>query len=192
MNILIVTAHPSSFGDTHTIAKTYADAKKEKNNVVKIVDLYSSEYKVDVLTFANIREFVPSKVQLKFHEQITWANEIVVVHPIWWGMPPSIMKSWVELTFWPRVAYRYLPGGKVEKLLTGKTAKIFVTCGGPSWYYHFIFMPLLSFWKICVFEFSGVDVIDLKICGNLDRDKNEPEKRASRIQKFLEKIKKSA
>jgi putative NADPH-quinone reductase len=99
------------------------------------------------------------------------------------------MKSWVELTFWPRVAYRYLPTGKVEKLLTGKTAKIFATCGGPSWYYYFYFMPLLSFWKICVFGFSGVDVIDVKICGNLDKWKDE--KRSKHLEKFLEKIKNS-
>lgn len=179
-------------GDTHTIAKTYAEAKRAKGNTVEIVDLYAKENRVEVLTFENIREFVPSPVQKKFQEQLVWANELVVVHPIWWGTAPSIMKSWVELTFWPKVAYCYLPGGKVEKMLAGKSAKIFATCGGPSWYYHLIFMPLLSFWKICVFEFSGVDVVDVKICGNLDTDKNFPEKRAARIQKFLRSIKNSA
>ena len=148
MNILIVTAHPSPLGDTHAIANTYAEAKRLKQHEVQIVDLYSKEYEVPVLNFTNIREVVPSKVQLKFQEQLQWAHEIVVVHPIWWGTPPSIMKSWVELTFWPKVAYGYLPGGKVNKMLTGKTAKIFATCGGPSWYYHFIIMPLLSFWEI--------------------------------------------
>lgn len=191
MNILIVIAHPSPLGDTHTIAKTYAEAKRDKKHTVQIVDLYGEEYKVDVLTYTKLSEFTPSKVQLKFQEQILWANEIVVVHPIWWGMPPSIMKSWVELTFWPRVTYRYASGGKVEKLLIGKTAKIFATCGGPSWYYHLLIMPLLSFWKLCVFEFSGVDVTDVQICGNLDTGKNNPEKRAERIEKFLRKIKNS-
>lgn len=191
MNILIITAHPSPFGDTHTIAKTYADAKLEKKHTVKIVDLYSEEYKVDTLRFTRLSEFVLSKIQSKFHEQILWANEIVVIHPIWWGMPPSIMKSWVELTFWPRVTYRYASGGKVEKLLLGKTAKIFATSGGPSWYYHLLIMPFLSFWKLCVFEFSGVDVVDVKICGYLDTGKNNPEKRAKRIEKFLQKIKNS-
>lgn len=189
MNILIVKAHPSSHGDTHTIAKIYADKKKADGHSIEMVDLYSQEYNVDLLKFENIREFVPSKVQLKFQEQIQWANEIVVIHPIWWGVPPSIMKSWVELTFWPRIAYRYLPTGNVEKLLTGRTAKIFATCGGPSWYYYLYFMPLLSFWKICVFGFSGVDVVDVKVCGNLDKWKDE--KRAKHLEKFLEKIKKN-
>jgi NAD(P)H dehydrogenase (quinone) len=186
MNILIVTAHPSSKGDTHTIAKTYAEAKKQKGHDVKIVDLYAKENKVELFSFENIREFTPSLVQKKFHEQILWAHEIVVVHPIWWGIPPSIMKNWVELTFWPGIAYKYTPTGTVDKLLHGKTAKIFATCGGPSWYYHLYFLPLLSFWKTCVFSFSGVDVIDLKVCGNLDKWKGE--KRENHLQKFLQQI----
>lgn len=189
MNILIVTAHPSPSGDTHTIAKTYADVKAAQGHSVQIVDLYADDYKVDVLRFTNIREFVPSKVQLKFQEQVLWANEIVVVHPIWWGLPPSIMKSWAELTFWPRVTYRYTGPGKVEKLLTGKTAKIFATAGGPAWYHYFLFMPLTSFWKIAVFGFSGVDVVDVKVCGNLDVYMNE--KRTIHLEKFIKKIKRS-
>ena len=59
MNILIVTAHPSPLGDTHTIAKTYAEAKNNKNNTIQIIDLYSEEHKVDLLKFTNIREFAP-------------------------------------------------------------------------------------------------------------------------------------
>jgi putative NADPH-quinone reductase len=189
MNILIVTAHPSPLGQTHVIANTYAEAKRAKNNIVQIVDLYADEYKVTMLDFLEIRNFTPSKVQLKFQEQIKWADEIVVVHPIWWGTPPSIMKSWVELTFWPKVAYHYSEKGKLEKLLTGKTAKVFVTCGGPAWYHYFIFMPLTSFWKVAVFGFVGIDITKVQICGNLDIYKNE--KRAKHIEQFLKKIKKS-
>lgn len=189
MNILIVTAHPSPQGDTHTIANTYAEAKRAQGHSIQIVDLYAEENKVDVLRFTNIREFVPSKVQLRFQEQVLWANEIVVVHPIWWGLPPSIMKSWAELTFWPRVTYRYTGPGKVQKLLLGKTAKIFATAGGPSWYHYFLFMPLTSFWKIAVFGFSGVDVIDVKVCGYLDIYMNE--KRTKHLENFIKKIKKS-
>lgn len=190
MNILIVTAHPSSKGDTHTIANTYADAKRSKGHTVTIVDLYSKEYAVPSLAFENIREFPISAVQKKFHEQLTLASEIVVVHPIWWGTPPSVMKSWTELAFWPRVAYKYTPTGSVEKMFTGKTAKIFCTAGGPSWFHYLPILPLAQFWKICIFGFVGVDVVDVKICGNLDKWKDE--KRAKHLEKFIRSIKNSA
>ncbi len=191
MNILIVTAHPSSKGDTHTIANTYADAKRAKSHIVEIVDLYAKEYVVDFFRFENIRECQRTKVQLKFQEKVTWAHEIVMVHPIWWSSVPAIMKNWIDLTICPGVAYKYSPIGKVIKLFEGKSAKVFATCGGPSWYYHVPFiLPLKTFWQTCVFGFCGVDLVDFKICGNLDKWKDE--KRANHLAKFLLSIKKSA
>ena len=190
MNILIVTAHPSSAADTHTIENIYKEAKETKGHTVHIVNLYSDEYKVDFFTFENIRECQKSSVQLKFQEQIQWANEIVMVHPIWWSSVPAIMKNWVDLTIWPGVAYKYSPDGTIIKLLAGKKAKVFATCGGPSWYYNFPFvLPLRTFWETCVFSFCGVELVDIQICGNLDKWKGE--KRNNHIQKFFKKIKNS-
>lgn len=190
MNILIVTAHPSPHSHTKIIAETYAEARKARGHEVQILDLYAKENMMDYLTFDNIREYVPSKIQTRFKEQVRWAHEIVVVHPIWWGTPPAIMKNWVDMTFWARFAYRFTKEGEIEKLLVGKTAKVFATSGASSWYHYLPVLPLLSFWKTCVFSFSGVDVTDVKICGNLDRHRGE---RADvRFHRFLKKIKASA
>ena len=188
MNILIVTAHPSSKGLTHAIANTYAEAKKSKGHNVNIVNLFAKEYNTECLTFESVRECQISPVQKKFHEQLNWAHEIVVVHPIWWGTPPSVMKRWVELAFWPHVAYRYTAPGKWIKMFEGKSAKIFATCGGPSWYYHFLVMPLKSFWSINVFGFCGVDLVDMQICNNLDIYVDD--KKTKHVEDFLKKIKK--
>jgi putative NADPH-quinone reductase len=190
MNILIVTAHPSTKGDTHTIASTYAEAKRALGHIVEVVDLYAKEYRVDLLAFENIREFQKSKIQIKFQEQIVWAHEVVIVHPIWWSAPPAVMKNWVDLTIWPGIAYKYSPNGSVLKLLEGRSAKVFATCGGPSWYYNLPFiLPLRTFWETCVFGFCGIDLVDIKVCGNLDKWKDE--KRAKHLEKFIEKIRHS-
>ena len=190
MNILIVTAHPSSHGRTHLISEAYINAKKSKYNEIKVVDLYSEEYKVDLLRFDNIRTFKTSKIQKKFQDQVAWAHEIVVIHPVWWGTTPAIMKNWVDLTFWAGFAYKYTSSGKVHKLLSGKTAKVFATSGGSSWYYNTMMLPLKSFWGLCVFGFTGIEVIDFQVCGNID--KYQGEKREQIFQKFLKKIKESA
>ncbi|MFA5131726.1 MAG: NAD(P)H-dependent oxidoreductase [Candidatus Paceibacterota bacterium] len=190
MNTLIITAHPSPAGHAHVIAKTYANAKKAKGHTVKIVDLYAKENREEFLTFTNIREMVPPTIQKTFEDQVAWAHEIVVVHPIWWSMPPAIMKNWVDLTFWVHFAYKFTPEGKIQKLLTGKTAKIFATSGGPAWFHYLPIMPLASFWKTSLFGFVGIDVVDMKICGNLD--KWQGEKKEQHFQKFLNKIKESA
>ena len=189
MNILIVTAHPSSHGYTHTIANTYADAKRAKKHNVEIVNLYAKEYKSDLLQYERLKDYKLTAIQKKFQAQLEWAHEIVVVHPIWWGTPPAIMKNWVDITFWPKVAYQYTGPGKWLRLLDGKSAKVFATCGGPSWIYHFPFTPLKSFWGISVFEFCGVDITHFEICGNLNT--LEGEKREKHFQKFLKRIKNS-
>ena len=189
MNILIVKAHPSSKGHVHSIADTYAEARQAQKHTVKIIDLYSPKYTCELLCFENIREMTPPKLQKTFEEQITWADEIVIIHPIWWGLPPAVMKNWVDLTFWVHFAYMYTPDGAIKPMLTGKTAKIFTTAGGPSWWYHLPLLPLRQFWVTTLFNFVGIDVTDFKVCGNLDKWCGE---RADRhFAKFLKTIKES-
>ena len=93
MNILIVTAHPAKNSHTHKIVDTYKQTKESTDHIVKVIDLYSEEYRVPFLAFESIREVVPTKEVLEMREMINWANEIVVVHPMWWSFTPAIMKS---------------------------------------------------------------------------------------------------
>ena len=190
MNILIVTAHPSSKSHTRRIAETYAEAKRAKGHFVEMVDLYAKEYATNLLTFENLRDRPIDKIQKKFQEQLLWAHELVVVHPVWWGTPPAIMKNWVELTFWPGISHRYTPTGKLVRLLGEKSAKIFATSGGPGWINKLLFMPLASFWRVSVLGFSGIDITDMRICGNLDKWRGE--KADKYFEKFLEKLKRDA
>lgn len=190
MNILIVKAHPSSLGHVHRIADTYAKAKQAKGDTVQIVDLYAAENREEFLTFENIREMVPPPVQKKFEDQITWADEIVIVHPIWWGLPPAIMKNWVDLTFWNHFAYKFSSDGDMIPMLKGKTAKVFATAGGPSFIYYLPFFPLRQFWGLMLFRSAGIELIDFKICGYLD--KWQGEKANTHFENFLKKIEASA
>lgn len=191
MKILIVTAHPSEKGRTHEIAKVYKEEKERNGDEVKVLNLYSMEKKIDNLTFSNIKELSLSPLHLEFQKEVSSADEIVVIHPIWWGLPPAIMKNWVDLTFWAKFAYSYDEKGNLKKLLIGKTAKVFATAGGPSWIYHLPFMPLYSFWKLSVFGFCGVKVTDFKVCGNIDKWKGQ-NKCEKHFQDFLKKVENSA
>jgi NAD(P)H dehydrogenase (quinone) len=190
MNILIVKAHPSKHGHAHQIADTYAEAKRAQQHEVKIVDLYDPSNKEEFLAFENIREMTPPKEQIEFEKQVAWANEIVVVFPIWWGMPPAIMMNWVDLTFWAHFAYKFNPDGSMQPLLKGKTGKVFATSGGPSWFYYFPILPLKQYWGLTLFRSVGIELIDFKVCGYLDKWKGE--KVEKHFQNFLQKVKASA
>jgi NAD(P)H dehydrogenase (quinone) len=190
MKILIVKAHPSPLGHVHQIAETYAKAKKAKGCEVKMVDLYAKENEEQFLTFTNIREMKALPEQIRFEKDITWADEIVLVHPIWWGMPPAIMMNWVDLTFWAHFAYQFLPDGSMKPMLTGKTAKVFATSGGPSWFYYLPILPLHQFWFLTLFRSVGIDGDGFSVCGYLD--KWHGPKADAHFAKFLKKVEASA
>lgn len=190
MKILIVKAHPSKHGHAHRVAEAYADSKRAKRHEVKIVDLYTDECKEGFLTFENIRKMKTWPEQIIYEKDVAWADEIVVVFPIWWGMPPAIMMNWVDLTFWTHFAYKFNPDGSMQPLLAGKTAKVFATAGGPSWFYYLPILPLRQFWGLTLFRSVGVELVDFKVCGYLDKWKGEKVER--HFENFLRKIRASA
>lgn len=156
MKILIITAHPSSTGHTHTIAQSYKENREKKGDEVEIIDLYKS-VQLPFYTFENIRDLRPSTEVLFYQEKITAANELVFIHPMWWTNMPGIMKNWLDHCFASHYAFVYKEGKPVG-LLTEKTARVFVTCGGPSWIYTLFCNPLKRIWKTYVLNFCGIEL----------------------------------
>jgi putative NADPH-quinone reductase len=189
-NILIVSAHPSGEGRTQRIVETYASASEKAGHSVTVLDLYAPENMLPFLAFTNVREWPQSPQQDRMKQLLTEADELVFVHPIWWGTVPAILKNWIDTVFEAGLAFRYNKQGKVEKLLTGKTAKVFAICGAPSFIYWLPILPFRSFWKTAVLGFCGVKVTDIQILGSADM--GSPEDRTRGIETFLEKIRQSA
>ncbi len=192
MNVLIVKAHPSSHGLTHGIAQAYKEEKEKLGSEVRTLDLYASENYLDYMKFENIREKTDTDVEVRMKEHITWANEIVFVHPIWWGSMPAIMKNFLEHILQARFAFRYDENKNLVKMLCGKTAKVFCTAGGITWPYYIPgILPLRSQWTTPTLEFCGIELKELKICGKLDILRDQTLKEAQ-VNQFLEKVRKSA
>jgi putative NADPH-quinone reductase len=74
--------------------------------------------------------------------QLVWADHYVFAYPIWWGLPPALLKVYFEVVFAPGVAFRYLPrqGSRVrwERLLAGRTAQLLVTGDAPPWFWRYV------------------------------------------------------
>ncbi|MEM7343442.1 MAG: NAD(P)H-dependent oxidoreductase, partial [Chloroflexota bacterium] len=82
-------------------------------------------------------------VQKKMQSEVAWADHIVLVYPTWWSSMPAVMKNWLDWTLDAGFAFRFTDEGKVEKLLVGKTARVFSTGDGPKGIYLFI-RPLIA------------------------------------------------
>jgi len=189
-NILIVTAHPSKAGKTHQIADTYRIESEKVGHTVTVLDLYAPENALPFLSFETLREWPKSEQQERMKRLMAAADELVFVHPVWWSGAPAILKNWIDTIFEAGFAFRYGAKGKIEKLLTGKTGKVFVTAGGPAFIYSFFLSPVRMVWNLGILGFCGVQVTDLQVLGSMNT--GTPEERSARLEKFLDKVKQSA
>ena len=89
------------------------------------------------------------------------ADGIIIVHPNWWGMPPAILKGWIDRVLRMEVAYRFAANDKGEGvpvgLLKARAAIVFNTANTPEDRERAVFGdPLETLWKKCIFDLCGV------------------------------------
>ena len=161
MNISIILAHPNPGSFNHAIAGTAADALRRNGHQVVLHDLWREKFP-PLFTAAELQKDAKLKPAVKRHcAEIAAADGIVIVHPNWWGMPPAILKGWIDRVLRPEVAYRFREGDQGEGvpvgLLKAKSAIVFNTANTPDdrerqWFGD----PLETLWKKCVFDLCGV------------------------------------
>jgi NAD(P)H dehydrogenase (quinone) len=131
MNVLIVCAHPNPLSFNQSIQKAINTAFKNKGATVRLKDLYAEKFDPVLgeaqLSLQNEGE-LPDDIKHE-QEQVTWADTIVVIYPLWWFDRPAILKGWFDRVFTNGFAFAYNENG-VKGLLTGKRSMVVVTAGG--------------------------------------------------------------
>jgi len=170
MNVSVILAHPHRGSFNHAIADTVAAMLREAGHAVAFHDLYRERFD-PVLPFEEIprNASLPSDIALHCRE-IASADGIVIVHPDWWGMPPAIIKGWIDRVLRPGVAYRFAetdPGeGVPEGLLAARAALVFNTSNTPADREREVFGdPLERLWKDCIVSFCGIPVFRRRMFG---------------------------
>ena len=161
MKISIILAHPNPGSFNHAIADTAAEAIRRNGHEVILRDLGQERFD-PVMPAA---EFAPKatldSVIARHCQEIAGADGIVIVHPNWWGMPPAILKGWIDRVLRPEVAYRFVANDQGEGvpigLLKAKSAIVFNTANTPDDRERELFGdPLENLWKKCVFDLCGI------------------------------------
>ena len=158
LKISVILAHPHTGSFNHAIADTVVKVLEENGHAVIFHDLYEERFD-PVLPYAEISRKAPLPQVIAQHcTEIAAADGIVFVHPEWWGMPPSILKGWIDRVLRPGIAYRFLEGddggGIPEGLLKAKSALVFNTSNTP-WERELEAFgdPLERLWKDCICSF---------------------------------------
>ena len=161
MNISIILAHPNPGSFNHAIANTAAEALRKNGHNVALHDLCQEQFP-PLLSAAELQTNARLEPVIAGHcKEIAGADGIIIVHPNWWGMPPAILKGWIDRVLRMEIAYRFVANDKGEGvpvgLLKARSAIVFNTANTPEDREREIFGdPLESLWKKCVFDLCGV------------------------------------
>ena len=161
MNISIILAHPNPGSFNHAIAGAAADALRQNGHEMILHDLCQEQFP-PLLSAAELQKNAKLEPVIARHAaEIVSADGIIIVHPNWWGMPPAILKGWIDRVLRMEVAYRFVANDQGEGvpvgLLKAKTAIVFNTANTPDNREREIFGdPLEALWKKCIFDLCGV------------------------------------
>jgi NAD(P)H dehydrogenase (quinone) len=131
MNVLIVYAHPNPLSFNQSILKVVHNSFKNRGATVRLKDLYAERFD-PVLGEAQLSLQAEGKIPEEIkreQEQVTWADTIVVIYPLWWFDRPAILKGWFDRVFTNGFAFSFDENG-VMGLLKDKRAIVVVTAGG--------------------------------------------------------------
>jgi len=161
LNVLVILAHPVPGSFNHAIARTVIHALEKSGHSGVLHDLYAEGFD-PVLPGREVdKDGAIEPVVSEHCAQLSAADGIVIVHPNWWGMPPAILKGWVDRVLRPGVAYEFEEGdsgeGVPKGLVKAKAAIVFNTSNTPENREREVFGdPLENLWKTCIFHFCGV------------------------------------
>lgn len=164
--ILIILGQPSSNSLCATLARTYADAARQSGAEVRLLEL--GEMVFDPILRNGYEHTQPLEPDLQDAQvDITWAQHLVWVYPIWWGGLPALLKGFLDRIFLPGFAFKYRVNSVLwDRLLTGRSSELLVTMDSPPWYYRWVQrQPGHRQMKQTILEFSGIQPVRLHSFG---------------------------
>ncbi len=180
--ILIILGHPvkDTFSDKLTTA--YIDGAAKSNAEIKFLKLNQLKFDPNFSSgYRGKQELEPDLVMAQ--ELIGWADHLVFFYPNWWATFPALLKGFIDRTFLPGFAFRYLEGRQShEKLLTGKTARLIVTMDNSPWYYRWVLrQPGHHAMKRAILQFCGIHPVRITTIGPVRRSNEHKRQQWIRI-----------
>ena len=193
MKVLVIYTHPNYQSLCYSFLQKVTKGSHENPNIkeIQVLDLYEECFN-PLLVFnqhKRRRDMYRDPHLEKYRQQISWADKIVFVYPIWWGRPPAMLLGYIDQLFAANFAYKDKKGLLPEGLLKGKSVVCVSTMKGPANY------PLLwlnnshkILMKKALFNFVGIKKIKFFEFGNMESPKGKQTKKLEKIYRYFKKI----
>ena len=155
--ITIINGHPDS-NDSRlccALAQSYIDGANEAGHETKTIRIANLSFPLITDPADYKKGEAPGDIK-EAQNAIAWADHIVIVYPLWLGTMPAMLKAFFEQMARPGFAFTETKGGFPKGALGGRSARIVITMGMPTFAYRWYFFA------------HGLKVLErniLKFCG---------------------------
>lgn len=193
MNVLVIYTHPNHQSLSYAFLQEVLRGSRENANIadIKVLDLYEEGFN-PVLVFGENkrrRDMHKDPELAKYREQLLWADQIVLVYPIWWGRPPAMLMGYIDQMFASGFAYRDKGGLMPEGLLKGKSVVCISTMKGPARY------PLLllnnahkALMRKALFNYVGIRRVKFFEFGSMESPRGRQGKKLQVIYRYFKTV----
>jgi NAD(P)H dehydrogenase (quinone) len=127
----LICANPASNSFDHAIVDTYISEARKHGQQVIVRDLYAMKF--DPVLRLEERplhdSWTPSPDVATELELLSSSDILVLVYPIWFGMPPAMLKGYVDRVLGAGYSFRDMVGQVGQHCLKGKPLLSFSTSG---------------------------------------------------------------
>jgi putative NADPH-quinone reductase len=181
--ILVIDGHPDP-NLSHFInaaADAYADGARSAGHEVKLIRIARLDFPL-IRSLAQWNDTPPPPAIADAQGDLSWAEHIVILYPMWLGDIPALLKGFLEQVCRPSFAFRYRENGIPEKLLKGRSARVVVSMGMPAFFYTFVYRAhSLKSLKRNILKFVGFAPVRHSIIGGVERSARSREKWLARL-----------
>ncbi|MFN3953011.1 MAG: NAD(P)H-dependent oxidoreductase [Pararhodobacter sp.] len=140
--ILALTLHPAPVSFNAALIETYAEAAAAQGHELRLKALHALQFDADFgqAGYAGAKPLEPDLEA--FMADLAWAEHLVLSTPMWWGGLPAKAKGLFDRTFLPGRAFDPRQPrifGLPKPLLTGKTARVFLTSDTPGIAFNWVY-----------------------------------------------------
>jgi NAD(P)H dehydrogenase (quinone) len=193
MKMLIVFTYPNHKSLNYAFFQEVLKGSSENPHIteIEVLDLYEEKFN-PILVFneqKRRRDMHADPSLEKYRNQITWADKIVFIYPIWWGRPPAMLMGYIDQLFASNFAYKDTKGLFPEGLLAGKSVVCVSTMKGPT---HYPLLWLRNSHKIllkrALFNFVGIKKVKFFEFGNMESPMGKQKKKLGKVYNYFKKL----
>ena len=152
----------------HALAKAYRSGAESSGHEVHVIPVAELSFPL----IRNKEDFEKGQRPIAIRQAQTTihsSDHLLLVYPLWLGTMPAILKGFLEQLFRYDFAFEPKPGGRFEKKLTGRSARVVITMGMPALVYRWYFgAHSLKSLERNILKFAGINPVRESLFGMVE------------------------